>query len=696
MPEKQDRLSNSEPMKSAEQQAQMLVAEAKQRFPIKQEEEYLIVTCAQKYDDPDLARRIIRKLEQAIYNTDPVAVEQVLQEAQDQIDRLPDREIGLSEMHTYGYRQDDMYPLTQGKALEMHRAGFKVYCLQPDGTAGTFSSREMIQEHEGIFGIRKADWDYELEHLEDEYTEDMAYLHPPMSILEKDEALQLFDAGETIYLITTNLLPVAAKHRLEIEFGSDYFQISTEALENARRLQTEMQSHPELQSLREAKLLLENEGRYGVYQLKMDSPVTEELLHQSMEILQRQGNLVERENYHLVFTDHLYPADTLESIYARFNQDRQADFDGPSLSVSDVIVMNRDGVLSAYYVDSLGFQELKDFLPQLSSDNRTKANEIIYPMEGPITMDTKGIEVEGHEGTWYPVEMQELNGRQFFLLEHETYGDSVAKVIVDDDGTLFAEDLWNGFDEGAREAIAECCIDAGLPITPEFLVGDRYMVFDVSDEYEKPFAVYDKLTAQYCRADGEVLLFDTAQDAQEKAAELSAQYREETAVGPVFQDGNQHRPEPSITFFVAECMEYPVLGEYHDNLTLDEAFSLYQAIPDERRNGIKEIGFRLEDGSSYDGDYELMRGGVTSRDLIALVPHCQESPLVQKAIKDLNALLSSQQEQDHSAEKPAQREAGERQSVLQALRTRQAKQKAQEKSDEPKKAHTPREGEPEL
>ena len=99
MPEKQDRLSNSEPMKSAEQQAQMLVAEAKQRFPIKQEEEYLIVTCAQKYDDPDLARRIIRKLEQAIYNTDPVAVERVLQEAQDQIDRLPDREIGLSEMH---------------------------------------------------------------------------------------------------------------------------------------------------------------------------------------------------------------------------------------------------------------------------------------------------------------------------------------------------------------------------------------------------------------------------------------------------------------------------------------------------------------------------------------------------------------------------------------------------------------------
>lgn len=676
---------------TSQQQAQNLVEEARQRFPINQEEEYLIVTCAQKYDDPDLARRMIQKLEQAIYNTDPVAIERVLQDAQDQIDRLPDREIGYSEMHAYGYRQDDMYPLTQKKALEMHKVGFKVYCLQPDGTAGTFSSREMIQEHEGIFGIRKADWDYELEHLEDEYTEDMAYLHPPMSILEKDEALQLFDAGETIYLITTNLLPVAAIHRLEIEFGSDYFQIPTEALENARRLQTEMQSHPELQSLREAKLLLENVDRYGVYQLKIDSPITEDLLHLSMNALQRHGYSVERENYHLVYTDHLYPADTLESIYARFNQERQPDFDGPSLSISDVIVLNRDGVLSAYYVDSLSFQELKDFLPQLSTENLAKADEMIYPIEGPITMDTKGIEVEGHEGTWHPVEMQELNGRQFFLLEHETYGDSVAKVIVDDDGTLFAEDLWNGFDEGAREAIAECCIDAGLPITPEFLVGDRYMVCDVSDEFEKPFAVYDKLAAQYCCSNGEVQLFDTLLEAQESATALSAQYREEIATDLPLHGSDQQRSEPSITFFVAECMEYPVMGEYHDDLTLDEAFSLYQAIPDERRNGIKGIGFRLEDGSGYDGDCELMRGGIISRDLIALNPHYQESPLVQKAITDLDALLSRRQERGEPA-----KETGERQSVLQALRTRQAKQKAQEKAGEPKKAHTPRKGEPEL
>lgn len=371
MPEKQDRLHQFTPTESvvmtSGQQAQKMVEEAKKRFWLNPEEEKLIVTYAQKYDDPSLASQLIQKLEQAVYNADPVAVTRAIQKARDEIDKFPDQSIGLSEMHEYGYRQDDMYPLSQDKALEMHRLGFKVYCLQPDGTAGTFSSREMIEEHNGIFGIRKADWDYEIEHLDDEYREDTAYLHPQMSVLEKDEALRLFDAGETIYLITTNPIPVAATIRLEIEYGSDYFQISTEALENVRRLQTEMQEHPELQSLREAKLLLENEDRYGVYQLRIDSPVTEKLLCQGMDALKYQGNSVERENYNLVYTNHLYPADTLESIYARFYQDRQPDFDGPSLMVSDVIVMNREGVRSAYYVDNLGFRELKDFLPALEN-----------------------------------------------------------------------------------------------------------------------------------------------------------------------------------------------------------------------------------------------------------------------------------------------------------------------------------------
>ena len=90
------------------------------------------------------------------------------------------------------------------------------------------------------------------------------------------------------------------------------------------------------------------------------------------------------------------------------------------------------------------------------------------------------------------------------------------------------------------------------------------------------------------------------------------------------------------------------MGEYHDNLTLAEAFEKYQAIPAERMNGIKGIGFRLEDGSMYDGDYELMRAGSISRDMIDLVPHYKESPLVQKAMADLEKMLA----EEHLREEP--------------------------------------------
>ena len=135
----------------------------------------------------------------------------------------------------------------------------------------------------------------------------------------------------------------------------------------------------------------------------------------------------------------------------------------------------------------------------------------------------------------------------------------------------------------------------------------------------------------------------------------------------------------------------------------------------ERINGIKGIGFRLEDGSMYDGDYELMRAGVISKDAIELVPHYKESPLVQKAMADLEEMLikenqkenevqpkyeSGREEQDKPVQKQeAEKPTGVRQSVLAALRERQAKQKAQEQKEEQKaekKSQGHRKGEPEI
>ncbi|WP_347561827.1 YodL domain-containing protein [Faecalibacterium sp. OM04-11BH] len=51
----------------------------------------------------------------------------------------------------------------------------------------------------------------------------------------------------------------------------------------------------------------------------------------------------------------------LEQLYQKFNCARPMDYHGHSLSVSDVILLNQAGKISAHYVDSIGFRELSGF-----------------------------------------------------------------------------------------------------------------------------------------------------------------------------------------------------------------------------------------------------------------------------------------------------------------------------------------------
>ena len=94
-----------------------------------------------------------------------------------------------------------------------------------------------------------------------------------------------------------------------------------------------------------------------------------------------------------------------------------------------------------------------------------------------------------------------------------------------------------------------------------------------------------------------------------------------------------------LTYYVAECMEFPNLGEYHDNLSLEEAIRIYQEIPAERMNGIKGIGFELKDGSDYEGPFPILTGQTIDLDTIQAIDYYRDSPLVQKAVKELAAAM---------------------------------------------------------
>ena len=82
---------------------------------------------------------------------------------------------------------------------------------------------------------------------------------------------------------------------------------------------------------------------FSIYQVPA-GPEGRDFRYRPYEELQAAGLTVDRKNYALVYTAPLDGKTTLEDIYRTFNaDDRPAGFRGHSLSVSDVVVINRGG-----------------------------------------------------------------------------------------------------------------------------------------------------------------------------------------------------------------------------------------------------------------------------------------------------------------------------------------------------------------
>ena len=171
-------------------------------------------------------------------------------------------------------------------------------------------------------------------------------------------------------------------------------------------------------------------------------------------------------------------------------------------------------------------------------------------------------------------------------------------------------------------------------------------------------------------------------------------YRAETQRAEAMKEklaAEKPAPEASISFYVAECAEFPVMGEFHDNLTLEQALEIYDKIPAERMNGIKSIGFSLEDGSIYSGMFDLIVGGEVQAEVVNHIQHYRESPLVQKAISDMKTLLEKRQASKELEERP-----NTRQSVREALKNRKKAQEQQSNQEQAKPKKAKKRGEMEL
>ena len=493
----------------------------------------LIVNFAYKLDDREATEKLAENLAESILDGNREAVLKLIGEAEEQIDSLPDSMIGLSELHEAGFYSESMLPLTRERAVELHHEGVTVY-----GLTGAVGDQEQSQrvmnleldilQHDGLFGVTKFEW------------------------------------------------------------------------ENYRRCLETVMTPEEKAKIKET-LLLESDGkRYGIYQINSGQ---EERGYQflSLETAKEMGFTVDGKDYQMVYSERLRDATTLDNLFERFNIERPNDFTGHSMSVSDVIIMNRGGRLTAYYVDSFGFTELPDFvaqraemlnanpvkaypevymgtlekamqernvdayldsrklnidcknaieqaitenfdgmslnpdtatgviekygeervafvlantLRQLSYDGRfsdgnkrwadgidvpenisrgmdlnrdyivsshpavlngfidmarneirtRKLEEVLGVKNQHITETTRGYEADGHTGTWYAVDMKTYHGERFFQTRNEEYGQDVADIIISENGTLVAEDIWHGFDDGAVEAISEYLEENGATV----------------------------------------------------------------------------------------------------------------------------------------------------------------------------------------------------------------------------------------
>ena len=113
--------------------------------------------------------------------------------------------------------------------------------------------------------------------------------------------------------------------------------------------------------------------RYEIYQLTAD-PTNAKLLFTSYDGVHADGMTINRSNYELKYSAPLTPDTTLDSIYDQFNINRPADFTGHSLSVSDIVVLHRNGQDTAHYVDSIGFADVPEFLTEQTQENVFQRN----------------------------------------------------------------------------------------------------------------------------------------------------------------------------------------------------------------------------------------------------------------------------------------------------------------------------------
>ena len=197
--------------------------------------------------------------------------------------------------------------------------------------------------------------------------------------LTKERAMELFMQDVPVFLLYGDNTEAMALDAEDISSHTGVFGVEREEWDTVRGVVTlSEQADTE-------KLFLENpQDAFLIYQIRRGGEL-DAYRFMNYDYLQSKGVTPERGGYDAIYTggfmDYGNARTNLDMIYQRFNVDHPADFKGHSLSVSDIVALKQNGVVSCHYVDSIGFRELPNFLkPENYLKNAEMAMEDDYGM----------------------------------------------------------------------------------------------------------------------------------------------------------------------------------------------------------------------------------------------------------------------------------------------------------------------------
>lgn len=283
------------------------------------------------------------------------------------------------------------------------------------------------------------------------------------------------------------------------------------------------------------------------------------------------------------------------------------------------IVLAPDGTHEiAGYLQFKSWGDIKDWLEDTiaeGTDISERVDRALYPFKFDYTLEEEMFRGNGDRYAIYHVD-EGTPGKQHLFMN---------MAMVKEDGITI-------------DAANYKCVYSGRLHENEKL-DDLYAVFNdnpPADYKAHAMSVSDVIITN---RGGDMQAYYVDRFGYEELPDFAAQREKILDIVPEIENVDYENDLTCISFYAAECAEFPVMGEVHYDLTLPEALEAYEKIPSERMHGLKCVGFDLKDGSDYEGMQSLMIEGKIQKEFLNSIPGFRENSYVQNAISRVEKYL---------------------------------------------------------